>query len=328
MKVAIIGSGIIGSAIAFHLASLGMRVEVWETQTQPGLGSTGAALGFLLGVASAKTSGRIVRLRLDSLKLYDTWLPELEKLTGRRVLLHQGIVCLPRDGHLWRELAQVRAKQGYSLEPVVIGQYQGFYSPTDRVVHPLELVSALVEAATQRGAKFHWGCAWEQGREADSDRVVVCGGLGSQALVELPLQAVGGQAIEVAVAADPHLPALHIVDELGDVNLVPLGGGRYWIGATVEFDPTVLPRAENVTYLLGRVGQYFPQFQESTVLNTWANYRPRPIGRGAPVIEWCRPGWLVASGHYRNGLLLAPITAQIVGEMLINSTTATSINKS
>lgn len=321
MKVVIIGSGIIGSAIAFYLTGLGMAVEVWEATPQPGLGATGAALGFLLGVASAKTTGRIVRLRLASLELYDSWLPELERLTGRRVLLHQGIVCLPTDCHLWQELAQVRAQQGYILEPIFLGQWQGFLSPRDWVVHPLELVYALVEAAALRGAKFYWGRKLEPGEEPQADWVVVCAGLGSRELTSLPLQPVGGQAIAVTVAADPQLPALHIVDEVGDVNLVPLGQGRYWIGATVEFEPTVLPRSENVTYLLERVGRYFPQFAHSEVLGTWAGYRPRPIGRGAPVIEFCRPNWLVASGHYRNGLLLAPVTAQLVGDMLVNSTT-------
>lgn len=315
MKVLVIGCGIIGSAIAFHLGNLGLEVEVWEAQNQPGLGATGAALGILMAVSSGKTKGRAAQLRLESLKLYDQWLPQL----GSCVLLHRGIFCLPADREFWQSLAQARHAQGYVLEPSSLGGWEGFFSPADRVVHPRNLLLSLISKASESGVKFHWGRQLAKGEKPQADRVVICAGLGSDILAALPLQPVGGQGIKVYL---PHnslnLPPVHIVDEEGDFNIVPLGEGIYWIGATVEFDPRVLPRAENVSYLLQRTVKYFPDFQSSVVLDSWANYRPRPIGRSAPVIEFLPEprGWIVASGHYRNGILLAPITAQIVGEMI------------
>ncbi len=315
MKVVVIGCGIIGSAIAFHLTRSGMAVEVWEEQITPGLGATGAALGILLAVSSA-ARGRIDRLRLASLHLYDQWLPTL----GDGVLLHQGIFCIPQNREDWAELLERRREQGYILSPGRLGQWEGFFSSADRVVHPRNLLSALIGQATAGGAKFHWGRKLLPGETPIADRVVISAGLGTRELAGLPLQPVGGQGILIrAESIDPPLPAVHIRDEVGDVNIVPLLQGKYWIGATVEFDPTVLPRAENVASLLHRVGNYFPQFHQSEVLDTWANYRPRPIGRSAPVIEHLpdRPHWIVASGHYRNGILLAPITAQLVKEMIL-----------
>ncbi|PLS68121.1 MAG: FAD-dependent oxidoreductase [Cyanobacteria bacterium M5B4] len=320
MKVVVIGSGIVGSAIAFHLASLGMAVEVWEALPQAGLGATGAALGILMAVSSAKTKGKTAQLRLDSLAIYEQWLPLLERMTGRKVLRHRGIFCVPHDRALWQQLSGVRAAQGYPLQPQSVWGLEGFFSAADRVVHPLNLLWALIESAALLGAKFHWGRKLVRGEVPPADRVVISSGLGSSSLVNLPLQAVGGQCVTVEAKHLEGLPATHIVDDLGDFNIVPLGNSRFSIGATVEFNPTVLPRAENERHLLDRAAVYLPQFQQAKVVESWANYRPRPIGRSAPVIEFLpdRSDWIVASGHYRNGILLAPITAQIVGEMIFS----------
>lgn len=157
MKVVVIGSGIVGSAIAFHLASLGMAVEVWEALPQAGLGATGAALGILMAVSSAKTKGKTAQLRLDSLAIYEQWLPLLERMTGRKVLRHRGIFCVPHDRALWQQLSGVRAAQGYPLQPQSVWGLEGFFSAADRVVHPLNLLWALIESAALLGAKFHWG---------------------------------------------------------------------------------------------------------------------------------------------------------------------------
>lgn len=122
MKVVVIGSGIVGSAIAFHLASLGMAVEVWEALPQAGLGATGAALGILMAVSSAKTKGKTAQLRLDSLAIYEQWLPLLERMTGRKVLRHRGIFLRPPRSGIVATTIWGEGSPGLSLAtPICLG---------------------------------------------------------------------------------------------------------------------------------------------------------------------------------------------------------------
>jgi glycine/D-amino acid oxidase-like deaminating enzyme len=102
-----------------------------------------------------------------------------------------------------------------------------------------------------------------------------------------------------------------------DIHLVPLANGQFWLGATVEFPadcPTGQPNAQLRENLWHQAIAYYPFLERAEIVNYWSGKRPRPVGESAPVI---RPldGYdnvLLATGHYRNGVLLAPGTAQEV----------------
>ncbi len=116
----------------------------------------------------------------------------------------------------------------------------------------------------------------------------------------------------------------HPVITCNDVHTVPLGQGEYWVGATVEFPigTTVLPTDASLADLKKQAIDYFPALAAAEILSTWSGLRPRPVGRPAPIIEKL-PGYqniIVATGHYRNGVLLAPATARMVREILTDST--------
>ncbi len=215
------------------------------------------------------------------------------------------------------------------------------YSPQDRQVDPVICTQALIHAAQLQGVKFLWQtpiqelrCGTDQhithvATETEMtpvDAVVITAGLGSQALTaplqaSLTLQPVLGQALKLK-RSQPSLSPYPVVNG-GDVHLVPLNAQSLWVGATVEFpaegeldapqaDPALLDRVLEDAIALD------PTLATATVLTTWSGLRPRPDGRPAPVIEasTSHPNVVLATGHYRNGVLLAPITATRVQTLL------------
>ncbi|MDY6807195.1 MAG: FAD-dependent oxidoreductase, partial [Cyanobacteriota bacterium] len=106
-----------------------------------------------------------------------------------------------------------------------------------------------------------------------------------------------------------------------DVHIIPLGGGEYWVGATVEFPDAAGEVVADGSLLDGAIKRaiaFCPDLAKATEVKRWSGLRPRPQGQSAPVIGFL-PGFnnvLLATGHYRNGILLAPATAVLVREML------------
>lgn len=133
-------------------------------------------------------------------------------------------------------------------------------------------------------------------------------GQGVQLRLELPL---GNADFQPVVTGD-------------DVHIVPLGGGEYWVGATVEFPDAAGEVVADESLLDGVIKKaiaFCPELAKATEVKRWSGLRPRPQGQSAPVIGFL-PGFnnvLLASGHYRNGILLAPATALIVRELIIDN---------
>jgi glycine oxidase len=341
-QVVIVGCGVVGATIAYQLSRLSFAVQVIEARSQPAMGATGAALGVLMAVCSQKPDGDLVRLRLASLSLYDRLISDLIAETGIDIPYNRaGILSLyhASDAEVkWLPTILARQVQEFRLDWIdteaLRSQYpqlrasSGMYSGCDRALNPTKLVQALVQAAQQLGADFVFDQPVE--RLADlpkSDWTVITAGLGSNSLLgfgtcgNAPLLIpVGGQAIEVYLPGLNVPQVIHAVDADGsDINIVPLGQDRYWIGATVEFDPTVLPRDANITALLTQASQFCPTMSQAEVLNTWAGYRPRPRQVRSPILGFV-PGdqnLLLATGHYRNGILMAPISAQIIADLIL-----------
>ncbi len=363
MRVAVIGCGVVGAAIAYELSQeQGLDVLVLD-QHPPAQGATGAALGVLMGVISHKVKGRTWQLRQTSMQRYETLIPELEEQTGQEIPFNrQGILSLcfsPDDLPKWEKLVGIRRTQGWRLEiwtpqqavtecPYLNIEHvsAAIYSPHDRQVAPSALTLALVAAAQQNGAVFQFD-RQVTGFEVKSagnglqacqtlkvsketipvDWVVISAGLGSTGLtasVESPvdIRPVLGQALQLQLAAPLGNPDFQPVVNGADIHLVPLGQGGYWIGATVEFPAET--GMENLTdlnpdpqqmkaLLRGAIG-YCPALENAAVVKHWSGLRPRPQGQPAPVINPLAgySNILLAAGHYRNGVLLAPATAQAV----------------
>jgi glycine/D-amino acid oxidase-like deaminating enzyme len=258
------------------------------------------------------------------------------------------------DRRQWEALMKIRPSQNRRLEIWYPNQIRSVcpqidvthdrawgavYSPDDRQVHPAILTQALINAAQQRGVKFEFG------REAlgvtlgknpgvktttgtiKSDVVVISAGLGSAKMSTLDLRPVLGQAIQVTMAEPIGTPGFQPVITGHDVHLIPVNQTPenldYYVGATVEFqaEPTIgalKPDPTAFDTLWTQACGMIPALESATQVRRWSGLRPRPNGRPAPIIEWTDENSkiLLATGHYRNGVLLAPATAMEVRSML------------
>jgi glycine oxidase len=192
-RIAIIGCGIVGAAIAYELSAIAsLEITLIDAET-PATGSTGAALGVLMGIISHKTKGRNWRLRRDSLERYETLIPELEAITGEKILYNrQGLVMLrfeEDDLSRWQKLQTKRDNQGWPLElwsreelrdrlphiqdDRIVG---AVYSPRDRQVHPQQLTHSLIAAAQKRGVtcRFNTPVTDLEATPPDGDRLRHC----------------------------------------------------------------------------------------------------------------------------------------------------------
>ena len=361
----------VGATIAYELSlNSEFDVMVFDAST-PGTASTSAALGILVAIISQKVKGRNWRLREQSWRRYQTLIPELEVLTGQVIQRNtEGLLdlCFEAEAMFrWESLQIIRRQQGYILEiwsPDQISErcphlrvdnvVAGIFSPQDFQVSPISLTDALVQAATANGVDFrfeqpvldfgiqahpdHRRCE-QVVTAADAvfvDYVVLASGLGTTALTQKLGQptAIGpvlGQGLELRLDSPLGRPDFQPVMNGGDIHVVPLGKGRYWIGATVEFPPempkdevlALKPVSERLEEMLQAAISFCPALAEGTVTRRWFGLRPRPQGQAAPVIkpvEGYANIWL-ATGHYRNGVLLAPATALAVNDMLTDALT-------
>jgi len=359
-QIIIIGCGIVGAAIAYELSLIpSLDITVIE-QKNPASGSTGAALGLLMGAISGKKKGRAWKYRDYGLRRYETLILELEAKTGIQIPVNrQGIVkLLFQDDNLdkWRKLQETRQNNGWQLEiwdqeylkskcphiqnERVIG---AVYSPQDRQIHPQILTKTLVKAATNNGVEFKFGVSVNQLLSSEdkeysrgivtsqgnfnADWVIISAGLGSTPLTasvsqKLDLRPVLGQAMRLKVNQYLGLAEFQPVITGNDIHIVPLGNQEYWLGATVEF-PDELGNVVAEQELLEQIRQdaiaFCPALQDATITETWSGKRPRPQGQPAPVIGKLAgyQNVLLATGHYRNGVLLAPATAKEIINLIV-----------
>ncbi|WP_375469289.1 NAD(P)/FAD-dependent oxidoreductase [uncultured Nostoc sp.] len=369
MNVVIIGCGVVGATIAYELSQVkGLKITVCDRQP-PAQASTGAALGVLMGAISQKIKGKAWQMRQTSIQRYETLIPELEALTGRKIPFNrQGILMLLSDPPLntgiegisaWEKLVEIRHSQGWHLEIWDTAKLQNMcpqvnhekitsavYSPQDRQLDPTALTLALVKAAQQNGVTFKFGvtvldaqtsapessaqfCIQLETTEGKiaADWFVVAAGLGSTPLTAklnqiIDIRPVLGQALQVRVGHPLGNPDFQPTITGNDVHIVPVGGGDYWVGATVEFpsnENEIPPNQELLESAREQAIAFCPELATATIIRTWSGLRPRPEGRPAPVIGKLSgfSNVLLATGHYRNGVLLAPATAYAIREMII-----------
>ena len=292
-----------------------------------------------------RASGRAWRLRQRSLELWGQWVAELQT-QGHSLQLRRGLLLLASDPEqLAQQATLVAARTAMGLPLALWSREQlselqpqlpeaacgGLWSAADGQIDPLSLLVALRQDAARLGClerpsrverlepprNGDWQLQLNDGSQLKTTWLVVCAGAGTAPLLKglglrLPLAPVLGQALELAPAADagpwhwsPDWPAAAIWQ---GINLVPRPNGTLWLGATLEPGTAASPLA--LEAMAGLNGQAPAWLQGARVQRRWQGLRMRPQERPAPWLEQLAPGLLLAGGHYRNGVLLAPATAE------------------
>lgn len=349
----VIGAGVIGLSIAWQLAQAGLRVIVVERQSI-GSGASLAATGMLAAAAEFETGGeRLLGFALKSQQRWTSFASTLEAQSGVDINFDKAgtfVVALGRD-----ELARLRQRYEFqqkygltshwlsgpdiravepSLRPSVAG---GIHCPLDFQIDPRCLIPALHIAAARAGVNFVENCSVDAidlaaGRVAG----IISGTMGCAApLVVLatgafasnpallpktftiPVRPLRGQSLCLAARQGEVLPLSHVVWS-EQVHLAPKAGGRLIVGATVEevgFDAQAT--AGGVFALLDGARRLLPAIEDMSLEAIWVGFRPTSTD-DAPVLgEIGTPGFLVAVGHHRNGILLAPASADTIVDMAL-----------
>jgi glycine oxidase len=348
--VAVIGAGVIGLAIAWRLAQRGANVAVFD-KGAAGSGATHAAAGMLAAHLEAEPrEENLVALNRASQQLWPEFAKELEAASGlavdlrtegtlllaltgddqsrlKHVLAFQKSLGLPLE---WLTTAEVRRREPH-LTPTISG---AIFSPQDHQVDNRAVAVALRAAALKAGVRLRENTVVERIVTSDSrvtgvamaeetfaaDIVILAAGAWSRGIAGLPasslppVRPVKGQML--ALQMDPQAPLLtHVVWAPG-AYLVPRKDGRLLIGATVEekgFDPHLT--AGGQLSLLEATWRALPAIEELPIHEMWVGFRPGSRD-DAPIIgESAVSGLIYATGHYRNGILLTPITAEAIATL-------------
>ncbi len=344
--VAIIGAGLIGLAVAVACAKRGARVTVYDSR-EPARAASWAGAG-MLAPFSEETDGDFAALCAASLDAYPAFVDELRALTGidaglrRDGTLH--VAYDPDDVHeLEMNAARLRAagvvhelldrRATLEREPILgiatqaslalSGEAQvdnrrlgrALLAACDRL--RIRVIASAIPIAVEADRRVR-GLRTADGFVAAPVVVNAAGAWAGQLdgvppQARVPVSPVAGQMLAISL---PRTLVRHVVWARG-VYLVPRSDGRLLIGATVErrgFDARVT--AAGIAWLLRGALETAPSLGDFTVSETWAGVRPgTPDGLpylGATAID----GYFVAAGHYRNGILLAPITAEILADAI------------
>jgi len=352
-SVAIIGAGVIGLGIAWRLAVRGLSVAVFDKGVS-GAGASHAAAGMLAACAEAEPGEEaLVTLGRVSQARWPAFAAELKQASGVDVGLRlEGtlVVALTSDDQarlshqmtfqqkLGLPLQWISAAETRRREPHLAGKLAGaVFSPEDTQVDNRKLAAALRIAAEAAGARIREhqevktissdagrvdGIVLADGTKVGADVVVLAAGAWSRSIDGLapelrpPVRPIKGQML--ALRMDPAAPLLtHVVWAPG-AYLVPRLDGRLLVGATVEekgYDTSLT--AGGILTLLEAAWRVVPAVEELPIDEMWVGHRPgsrddAPILGTGPI-----DGLIYATGHHRNGILLTPVTADAIAQLVL-----------
>jgi glycine oxidase len=352
----IVGGGLIGSAIAFELAGEKLRVLVIDRQ-QPGREASWAAAGMLSPGPDSPEAAPLAPLGKESLQLYPEFIAGVEEASGMAVnFARQGtfeIFAGPQSERARDAMVEEYRRLEIAIETISPKAARAVESslgpaamavawlPEEATVDPRLLTEAVLAGAERRGALVRVGCAVDSllcrgaacagvvagGEKIEAAHVVIAAGSFCGKISDCvsrtkgnlaryaPVSPVRGQML----ALRSESVKLQRVLRSSRGYLVPRPDGRIIAGSTLEdagFVKQVTP--EGIRQILDGAVELAPALADAKIVEQWAGLRPDTPDHLPIIGPTEMSGLVMATGHYRNGILLAPVTAKIVRDWIVN----------
>ncbi len=347
-SLAVVGGGLIGMSIAWRLAQRGWRISVFEKGILAGEASWAGA-GMLAPGGEIDAPSELAMLAVESRALYSSFISELQAASGLTIDYQEcGALDLAYSGEEWAALqfrSDAQSSLGIThrhLQPLQISTFWpylrkeglagGLFYPGDGIVNPRELTAALKIACDREHVIFEERCAvskvdisrtgalleTEKGSLAFAAVIIAAGAWSSSVDVSnVPRLPIAEPIKGHLIGYDQPEQTCNTIVRHRHMYFMQRANGLMIAGASVEhvgFDREIKP--DVVADLIAKAGFVFPHLAETTPSQIWTGLRPGSdrLHLGA----WHSPYLYLAYGHYRNGILLAPVTA----ERLAHSVTA------
>ncbi|GAA2100093.1 glycine oxidase ThiO [Actinomadura alba] len=352
MDVVIVGAGVIGLAIAWRSAQRGLDVTIVDPR--PASEASYVAAGMLAPVGElAYGEEELLRLGIASRDRYSAFVAELEELTGHdtgyrdedtvQVAFDSDDLAFLDDLRRFQETLGLPAtplsgRECRRLEPMLAPSVRGgLLAERNGSIDPRRLTAALLAAVERAGARLvrrrvtrvlveagrAVGVRTEAGDDVRADQVVLATGAWTHRLAGLPpdvvpvIRPVKGQVVRLRTRVPFLTRTVRGVVKGSSIYVVPRSDGEIVIGATQEelgYDTTVT--AGGLWELLRDARELIPGITELEFAEVCAGLRPGSPDNAPVLGPAALPGLLLATGHFRNGILLAPVTGDVVSEAL------------
>ncbi len=340
--ILIIGGGVIGLAIAIELKRRNAQVTVISKDV--GQAASQAAAGMLAPMAEKIAPSPMLDLCLKSRWLYPEWIQKLEELTGIETgYLPCGILApvysQPKkmsdgdDRVVWLDRSVIQYYQS-GLSDSVVG---GWWYPEDGQVDNRSLMRSLLQAARTLGVEIQEGVSVQaiqqkQGQvdsiltsrgEQKAAKYVLAAGSWSNNLFPLPVRPVKGQMLSVRMPQQQSdSQPLQRILYGENTYLVPRQDGRLIVGATVEeVGWTPHNTSQGIQTLLANATKLYPALADWQIEELWWGFRPGTVDELPILGQSSYDNLFLATGHYRNGILLAPVTATLLADLILEQKT-------
>ena len=357
-EVSVIGGGIAGITTAFYLGEKGYKVNLIDPTVNSEINNlnpnngTQASLGVLMGNIYKRSKGRSFLLRKRSMKLWKEWITQIS-YSDSALIFEKPLVKLTNSKKEYQSMIElIKNKKGYGIELLnknllnfwntifetkLIG---GLISHEDGRLNPIKLIKSLMQNLDQIKINKidknvseisknknlfnkNWRITLEDNQSIYQDYIVICSALSTQQLLkplghEILLEPILGQIIELELTGKltkwKKWPGVLNYQSINFINDRP---NYMTIGATIEkgTQPSQIYKQEMLN-----MNNTAPKWiKNAKICNEWSGIRARPINESAPLLKQLEPGLLINTGHYRNGILIAPACAEWIGSKIESS---------